>query len=102
MDGKSKGGEQQMTPEEANATVEAAIAKGTARYKAPDYAELQTLLKIYMSELSDWHLQLAFLISDGRYEKAANILAPYNITVQKIAGVVNKLLPDGPAKKDAD
>jgi hypothetical protein len=89
-----------MTPEQANATVEAAIKKGTARYKAPDYDELQDLLKAYMSELSDWHVQLAFLIGDGRYEKASNILAPYNIAVQKIAGVVSKLLPDKPARAD--
>ena len=60
----------------------------------PDYDELIELLRIYTSELTDWHVQVTYLIGDGRLEEAANIMAQYNIAVHKLAGALGQLLPE--------
>lgn len=92
-----------MTPEEANATVEAAIAKGTAKYggmaariaslaqEASEPSEFENLTLIYMAEVSDWTVQLAFLVGDQRWEQCKEILPAMRRAVDKLAGAVNNL-----------
>ncbi len=95
-----------MTNAEARAVSTDAIAKGWAakvlnlapkEYIAPlpqDEAELRALAKTYCSELSDWHIQMAYLVADENWERAGNMLASMSIALQKLAGAVSKLMLD--------
>lgn len=58
--------------------------------------ELTELCKIYMSEVSDWHLQAAHLIGNHEFDKAADMLAGYNISLHKLAGAISKLTQEDP------
>ena len=102
-----------MTPEEANATVEEAIAKGMARYSAPNANHLTSherkldeydeLARIYMGEISDWTVQLAWLVADRRWEQSEKTLISMRIAVDKLAGAVSKMVVSGatqPARAD--
>ena len=92
-----------MTPEDANAAVAAAIASGTAKYagmaakisqlavEARNEDEFQNLALIYMAELSDWAIQLAYLVGDHRWEQCTQVLPAMRIAVDKLAGAVNNL-----------
>jgi hypothetical protein len=93
-----------MTPEEANATVEAAIAKGTAKYggmaakvsalaaEARNEDEFQNLALIYMAELTDWTVQVAHLVGDHRWESCVSALPVMRIAIDKLAGAVNNIM----------
>ena len=93
-----------MTPEDANAAVAAAISSGTAKYagmaakisqlavEARNEDEFENLALIYMAELSDWTVQLAYLVGDQRWDDVLQALPPTRIAVDKLAGAVNNML----------
>lgn len=82
-----------MTPQEADAVVTEAMngimandAVGIAAQKA--LAEYDDLAKIHMATLTDWTVQLAWIVADKRWDKADNALIAANLALQKLAGVV--------------
>lgn len=91
-----------MTPEEADAVVEEAIARGTAKYTAPNpdhlttveraHDEYEELAKIHMASLTDWTIQLAYIVADQKWDRADNALIAANHALQKLAGAVSKLM----------
>ena len=93
-----------MTTEEANAVVtdamNAIMAKDTVGLEeAKEYAEYEELAKIHMASLSDWTVQLAYIVSDKRWDHADNALLAANHALQKLAGVCSKLMM--PPKQEA-
>ena len=94
-----------MSPEEAEATVteamNAIMAKDSIGIEAQrKEAEYEELAKIHVATLSDWTIQLAWIVSDKRWDKADNALIAANHALQKLSGAVSKLmLVQGPVPK---
>lgn len=87
-----------MTPEEANAVVEEAIARSLGKQEedspeVKEFAEYEELANIHMAALSDWTVQLAWIVADKKWDKADNALLAANHALQKLAGCVGKLVP---------
>ena len=58
------------------------------------------LARIKMSNVTDWHVQLAYLVAENEWGRAANVLRNYAQDLNILAGHASQLmdLPDGPAK----
>lgn len=87
-----------MDESEANAVVTEAMnaimandAIGIEAQK--EAAEYEELTKIYAAALSDWTVQLCWIVADKRWERADNALIAANLALQKLAGAVSKLKP---------
>lgn len=92
-----------MTKESAEATVTEAIdaimARDSVGIEAQrEMAEYEESAKIHMANLSDWTVQLAWVVAEQRWDKADNALIAANQALQKLAGTVSKLMP-GPVPK---
>ena len=90
-----------MTKAEADATVTEAMnaimandAIGIEAQKAQ--AEYEELAKIHSAALTDWTIQIAWIVADKRWDKADNALIAANLALQKLAGAVSKLKGKNP------
>lgn len=87
-----------MTPEDANKVVydamNAIMAQDAIGIEAQkEQAEYEELAKIHMATLTDWTVQLAWIIADQRWDKAGDALMAANHALQKLAGCASKLMP---------
>lgn len=75
-----------MSDEEASAIVSDALEV------VPETSEFEELAKIHMASLTDWTVQLAHIVADQKWDRADNALIAANHALQKLAGVVSKLM----------
>lgn len=82
-----------MNQEESNAVVEEAIARSIGRDSVvPETSEFEELAKIHMASLSDWTIQLTYIVGDKRWDRADNALIAANMALQKLSGAISKLM----------
>ena len=75
-----------MSDEETNAIVSNALEV------VPETSEFEELAKIHMASLTDWTAQLAYIVSDQKWDMAPNALIAANQALQKLAGTISKLM----------
>lgn len=86
-----------MTESDANKVVEDAMNAIMAKdevgvEESRQFAEYEELAKIHMASLSDWTIQLAYIVGDKRWDQADNALLAANHALQKLSGCVSKLM----------